>query len=476
MKSIIPLFWAAVLLGCLISVAEAQTLEIVAQPTNEAVLPGSTASFSVAVSGPGPLTYQWQFNGTNLPYGLISTLAGNRTPGYSGDGGAATSGELSGPFGVAVDASGNLFIADTDNSRIREVGTNGIITTVAGNGTPGYSGDGGAATNGELSYPYGVALDASGSLFVADLGNNGIRKVGTDGIITTVAGNGTFGYSGDGGAATNAALSGPSGVAVDAIGNLFIADWENFRIRKVGTNGIIATVAGNGIAGYSGDGGAATDAELDRPITFGPGAEFPPPPTGVAVDATGNLFIADLGNFRIRKVGTNGIITTVAGSRTPGYSGDGGAATNAALSGPSGVAVDASGNLFIADTGSNVIRKVVFPGPVLVLDNVGGANAGEYDVVVSSPYGSVTSSVVTLALAPLNALNVLPVGGQEVQVQFQGVPGTPYVLLSAADLTPPVDWRPVITNVAGPNGNWAFTDTNALSNHTRFYRTSTPGQ
>ncbi len=375
------------------------------QPTSNpvTVTVGSNVTFTVSVAGTGPFSYQWQLNGTNLPSGVITTVAGNGWGagtgygGYSGDGGAATNAELNNPEGVAMDATGNLFIADQLNGRIRKVGTNGTITTVAGNGTNAYSGDGGAATNAELTFPSGVAVDATGNLFIADDNNCRIRKVGTNGIIITVAGNGTYGYSGDGDAATNARLWYPSGVAVDATGNLFIADSEDMRIRKVGTNGIINTVAGNGYGaglfygGYSGDGGAATNAELSEP-------------SAVAVDAGGNLFIADEGNQRIREVGTNGIIITVAGNGTNGYSGDGGAATNAELSEPSGVAVDATGNLFIADTYNERIRKVVFNssvlGPALVLNDVGFGNAGAYDVVVSGPYGSVTSSKIILNVTP----------------------------------------------------------------------------
>jgi hypothetical protein len=476
MKTNIPLAGAAMLLGSFLSVAEAQTPIITAQPTNEVVLAGSTASFSVAVSGTGPLTYQWQFNGMNLS-GVIITAAGNGTGGYSGDGGSATNAKLAGPTGIAVDASGNLFIADGDNNRTREVGTNGIITTVAGNGTYGYSGDGGPATNAELFGPSGVAVDASGNLFIADssnfrireVGTNGIiitvagdgsrgyswdggaatkaelaglcgvavdtlgnlfiadtnngviREVGTDGIITTVAGNGTYGYSGDGGPAAKAQLSLPMGVALDAFGNLFIADKGSAVVREVRTNGIIITVAGNGTYGYSGAGGSATDAELSWPI-------------GVAVDASGNLFIADLYNERIREVETNGMITTVAGNGTYGYSGDGGAATKAELAYPWGVAVDVSGNLFIADDANNRIREVVFPGPTLVLNDVNGANAGEYDVVVSSPYGSVTSSVVTLQVLLPPTIVTEP--------QDQIVPaGTNLTFSVAAEGTSPLEYQ-----------------------------------
>ena len=317
----------------------------------------------------------------------ISTVAGNGIAGYSGDNGPATSAELSFPWGIAFDASGNFYFADNSGQRIRKVSTDGTITTVAGNGIAGYSGDNGAATSAQISGPTGVAVDASGNLYIADTYNAKVRKVTTSGIITTiagpwleplgvavdsagnlyvsdyftqvwkvstsgavttVAGNGTQGYSGDGGPATSAALNGPWGVAVDSSGNLYIADQNNYRIRKVSTSGIITTVAGNGNGGYSGDGGPATSAMVYNP-------------QGVAVDAAGNLYICDVSNLRIRKVSTSGTITTVAGNGSGGYSGDGGAATSSSLSGPRGAAFDAAGNLFIADSGNNRIRKVTAP-------------------------------------------------------------------------------------------------------------------
>jgi NHL repeat len=278
--------------------------------------------------------------------GIITTVAGNGSSGYSGDGGAATSAQINWPYDVAVDGAGNLFIADSSNQRIRKVNTNGMITTVAGNGYWGYSGDGGAAFSAQLCYPRGVALDSGGNLFIADSLNYCVRKVDTMGIITTVAGNGSLGYSGDGGAATSAQLNVPFRVAVDTAGNLFIGERNNHRIRKVDTNGIITTVAGNGSPGYSGDGGAATSAQLYHP-------------KGVVVDTAGNLFIADRDNHRIRKVDASGIITTMAGNGTSGYSGDGGSATSAQLSYPGGIATDTAGNLFISDTGNNCVRKVL---------------------------------------------------------------------------------------------------------------------
>jgi sugar lactone lactonase YvrE len=296
--------------------------------------------------------------GVTIPAGDIATVAGDGTGGYSGDNGPATSAELYGPNAVAVDSAGNIYIADDYNGRIRKVNTSGTITTVAGNGTGGYSGDGGLATSAELNAPTGVAVDDVGNLFIVDYGNQRIRKVNTSGTITTVAGNGTEGYSGDNGPATSAELNSPWDMAVDSAGNLYIADNGNARIRVVNTQsssitiaGVtipaadIATVAGNGTYGYSGDNGPATSAELDSPY-------------GVAVDSAGNVYIADSDNHRIRAVDTSGTITTVAGNGTAGYSGDNGPATSAEISGAFDVVVDGAGNLYIEDSGNNRVRRV----------------------------------------------------------------------------------------------------------------------
>ena len=289
--------------------------------------------------------------------GNISTVAGTGTAGFSGDSGAATSAQLNLPSGVALDGSGNLYIADRSNHRIRKVTATGMdagkISTVAGTGTSGFSGDDGAATSAQLKFPYGVALDGAGNLYIADWANYRIRKVTATGMdagkISTVAGTGTSGFSGDDGAATSARLRAPQGVALDGSGNLYIADRSNHRIRKVTATGMdagdISTVAGTWLSGFSGDGGEATSAQLHSP-------------RGVALDGSGNLYIADYNNHRIRKVDSMGDISTVAGGTFSGFGGDGGAATAALLRNPSGVALDGSGNLYIADYNNHRIRKV----------------------------------------------------------------------------------------------------------------------
>jgi len=341
--------------------------------------------------------------------GTSTTVAGGGTAGL-GDGGPATSAQLSNPAGVGVDGAGNLFIADRLNNRIRKVSPSAIITTVAGDGTGrgiwsqgGPATDGGPATSSQLSSPWAVALDGAGNLFIADSRNHRIRRVSPSGNITTVAGNGTWGFSGDGGPATSAQLNWPLGVAVDNAGNLFAVDAGNGRVRKVSSNGIITTVTGNGLAGngpeiMSGDcnrscSGVAVDGAGNLFIadsgnsrirkvspsgiitTVPASSEYP---NGVAVDGAGNLFIAESG--RVRKVSASGIITTVAGGgQLVGSSADGGLATNAQLSFPYGLAVDGAGNLFFADPG-----WMFFTG-------VGGDDPADHRIRKVSPSGLITT-------------------------------------------------------------------------------------
>lgn len=277
--------------------------------------------------------------------GVITTIAGTSTAGYTGDNIAATTAGLYWPLSVDVDAIGNIYIADQVDIRIRKVSASGLITTIAGNGTSGFSGDNGPATSAEIDAPSCIVLDGVGNIYFADDGNQRIRKITTTGIITTIAGNGTAGFAGDSGAATAAELHNPYGVAVDGTGNVYIADYNNDRVRKVNTLGIISTIAGNGTVGFTGDNGAATDAELHWPI-------------GVAVDGSGNVYIADQSNNRIRKINTGGIITTIAGNGTLGFTGDSGIATSAELDNPSDIVIDGAGNIYIADEYNNRIREL----------------------------------------------------------------------------------------------------------------------
>ncbi len=358
--------------------------------------------------------------GVDSTTGIITTVAGNGFPTFSGDGGLATSASLNRPRGVAVDRAGNLFIADEFNHRIRRVDrATGIITTVAGDGRAFFTGDGGPATSAGVAFPTGVAVDGAGNLFIADNGNarvrrvdsgsgiittvagNGlfaiicencpatstgvvplavaldgagnffiadeassgsrVRRVNSAGIITTVAGNGLRGFSGDGGLGTSASLNGPNGVAVDGAGNLFIADFNNNRIRQVDGLGIITTVVGNGVGDFSGDGGPPTSASLMLP-------------RGVAVTSSGNLYIGDTRNHRVRLVQGAGNISTVAGNGVRGFSGDDGPATSASLNDPTGVDVDFLGNLFIADTGTHRIRRVDSAGNITTVAGNGIAD------------------------------------------------------------------------------------------------------
>jgi sugar lactone lactonase YvrE len=281
--------------------------------------------------------------------GQLTLIAGTGIGSFSGDGGPAINADIRFPQAIAVDAAGNVFIADTDNNRIRRIDSaTGIITTVAGNGVAGFAGDGGAATAAQLDAPFAVALDSAGNLFIADANNNRIRRVdAASGVISTVAGNGIDDFAGDGGPATSASLSGPSAVAVDASGNIFIGDTNNSRVRLVtAATGIISTVAGNGMFAFAGDGGPATAASLNGP-------------SGLALDVSGNLFIADSFNSRVRLViAATGIISTFAGNGSFAFGGDGGPASSASLSFPQGLLVTGTGDLLIADVSNNRIRRV----------------------------------------------------------------------------------------------------------------------
>ena len=282
------------------------------------------------------------FVSTAIMAQVIITVAGTGIAGYSGDGGPATTARISNPWAVFKDLKGNLYIADEFNWRIRKVTPDGIISTFCGSGTFGYTGDSGLAIYAEIGRPFDFVMDLAGNFYFSDVANSCIRKIDTSGVITTIAGTGVAGFNGDGALAVNAQLHGPAGIAFDKKGNLYIDDLLNYRIRKIDTGGIINTIAGTGIAGFSPDGSKADTSMLYSRINM-------------KIDKYGNLYFED--NYRIRRLDTSGILTTVAGNGIPGYSGDSILAIEAEI-GPSAIASDNSGNLFFADDNSNTIRKV----------------------------------------------------------------------------------------------------------------------
>lgn len=275
--------------------------------------------------------------------GTISIVAGNGTINYGGDGGPAISAQLFEPLDVALDGTGKAYIVDQANQVIRLVDNAGIITTVAGNGACSFSGDGGPATKASFCYPARAAVDSDGNLYIADSHNNRVRKVNTEGVISTIAGNGASDFSGDGGPALQASLNYPEAVAVDAGGDLYIADYDNYRIRKVTPDGIITTIAGVGVQGFTGDGGPAAQAEISLP-------------EALAVDSAGDLLFADAVNNRIRMITPAGTISTVAGGSSGSYPGDGNPATEVPLFGPTGVALDSAGDIFISSVAGGVFK------------------------------------------------------------------------------------------------------------------------
>ena len=430
----------------------------------------------------------------------ISTIGGNGSAGYVD--GPAVGSQFDIPVATAVDTKGNVYVADSVNHRVRMI-SNGAISTVAGTGTPGYSGDGGQATSAELNYPSGVAVDKAGNLYISDMKNQVIRKVTSAGVISTFAGNNALGegFGSDNVAATSAQLDNPVGLAVDSAGNLYIADSHSDQnatttqglIRMVNTAGIISTVvglgtsagqlicpegvavdasgaiyvsdveihtvskflngvltenfAGDGYSGFAGDGGPAANAELGDPA-------------GLATDSAGSVYIADPTNMRIRRVTPDGIISTIAGVTKDGYSGDGGPALEAQMWSPHGVAVDASGNVYIADTENDVIRQLTPANPAIA----GVTNAAGYQPQISpgalaSVFGTGLSNATYQSAAPYPAsLGASSLGGDGVSVKVNGQ-AAPVFFVSPTQINFQVPWGTAIgtasvtVSVAGGESN-----------------------
>lgn len=369
--------------------------------------------------------------------GIITTVAGTGEQGFSGDGGPATGAQLDSPAGVAVDASGNIYIADTHNHRIRKV-SGGTITTIAGTGTAGFSGDSGPAASALLSNPTALAVDSSGNLYVADTDNHRIRKLTitpTTVTITTVAGNGEQGFSGDGSAATAAAIDSPNGVAVDAAGAIYIGDTHNQRVRMVNISGIISTLAGNGNKTFGGDNGSGTSASLARP-------------RGLSVDAQGNIYVADSDNNRIRLIAntnTGSSIKTVAGNGSQGFAGDGGPAVNAILDTPRAPAALSDGAFALSDTNNQLVRLVGTDG---VIHTIAGQNSGtaggqgfSETLVLSGassvPYGSgsLTATFSNAGLTATGQVSLLDITSGSTSVGSSPLTGN-IATISTATLLP----------------------------------------
>ncbi|MGH9846054.1 MAG: hypothetical protein ACREEM_45720, partial [Blastocatellia bacterium] len=347
-----------------------------------------------------------QLAASYVPDQVVVTVAGTGVIDNTGDGGPGTAAALFQPRGVAVDSKGNIIVADTQNRRVRRISPAGVITAFAGTGIIGSSGDGGPAVDATLNFPNVAIVDKDDNVYISDQLTHRIRKVAPDGKISTIAGTGEGfgGFGGDGGPATAAQLSGQVGLALDKDGNLFIADRLNFRIRRIDARtGVITTVAGTGLIGNGGDGGPATQAELNLP-------------TGVAVDGAGNLYITDIGNQRIRRVGAaDGKISTIAGTGVAGFGGDGGPAASALinLAYPATLTVDAAGDLYFADRNNHRIRKIALGAGVIT--TVAGTGVAGFNGDGTAPAGTSLSFPTSVAFDAAGNMIIADSGNNRVR-------------------------------------------------------------
>jgi sugar lactone lactonase YvrE len=351
--------------------------------------------------------------------GIITTIAGTGSSVFNGDNIAATSANISIPLGITSDASGNIYFSDRGNNRVRKIDEAGVITTIAGGGTGG-TGDGGPATAAVFNGPGYLKFDRFGNLYVSDLFNNRIRMINTSGIISTIAGTGVGINTGDGGQATAAGVNNPYGIVFDNAGNLYFTEYDGNRVRKINTTGIITTIAGNDTAGFRGDSGLAINAEVNHP-------------DDIAIDASGNLYITDQGNQRVRRITTDGIINTVAGNGIDGFNGDGNEALLTEFRDPTGILVDHAGSLYIADLGNDRIRYLRNTVSVSTLNNVPdevsvypNPSDGTFNILVSSKTSKQVSVSIVDQLGRM--IRQLPVQTNEVTTVQEHIPPGAYFL------------------------------------------------
>ena len=334
---------------------------------------------------------------------IITTICGLGAASFSGDGGQAVNATLYSPNGITSDRNGNLYICDAGNNRIRKIDSTGIIHTIAGTGVAGFSGDGGPAVNAEINVPVALVLSYNREIYFCEQNSERVRKINSSRIIETIAGNGAMGYDGDGGPATQASLFVPEAVTLDSVGNIYIGDWSNNVIRKVNTAGIISTIAGTGIAGYSGDGGPAILAQLHNPA-------------GLVFDKRGNLLFCDETNNVVRKISPAGIISTIVGNGVIGYSGDGGPAVHASINGPGFLIMDGLGNLFFSDIFNYCVRMVDNTGIIKTVAGNGlsgwGGDGGPANAqVLAKPCGLALDTLGNLYISDAVNNNIRKVSG-----------------------------------------------------------------